>query len=227
MYLNFISLIFPKICFACGRSLYHGEECICTYCRYHLPKTDYHLDPENPIAKLFWGRVSIHAATSYYSFSKGGKVQHLIHQMKYKGHKEIGNSIGKFLGAELKQSELFNSVNTIVPVPLHPDKLKKRGYNQSNFLAEGLSKSMFAEADLKSLRRVFYTESQTRKKRYARWQNVETVFEIADKKQLEGKHILLVDDVVTTGATLEACAQKILEIPGTKVSIATMAYSGN
>lgn len=223
VFLDFVSLIFPKTCFACGKSLYHGEECICTYCHYQLPKTGNHLYPDNPIAKLFWGRVPVHSAASYYNFSKEGKVQHLIHQMKYKGHKEIGVSIGKFFGTELKRTELFNSVNTIVPVPLHPAKLRKRGYNQSDFFAEGLSKSMNAEADTKSLVRIFHSDSQTRKNRYARWKNVETVFEIADKKKLEGRHVLLVDDVVTTGATLEACARKILEVPGTKVSIATMS----
>src|SRR5688572_7975230 len=128
---DFLSLIFPKVCCACGKALYSSEECICMLCHYHLPKTNYHLDPDNPIVKLFWGRSDIHSASSCYKFSKGGKIQHLIHQLKYCGQKEIARTVGKFYGSELKEAELFKPVNMIIPVPLHPKKLKKRGYNQS------------------------------------------------------------------------------------------------
>src|SRR5438034_11829039 len=126
---DFLSLVFPKVCSACGRSLYKNEECICMQCHYRLPQTDYHKQRINPVAKLFWGRVPLNAASSYYSFSKGGKVQHLVHQLKYRGRREIGVTIGKFYGNELRESDLFRSVNTIVPVPLHKKKLEKRGYN--------------------------------------------------------------------------------------------------
>ena len=220
---DLVRLIFPKVCAACGKSLYDTEDCICTICRHLLPKTEFHLNPDNPVVKLFWGRTNIHSGSSYYKFSKGGKIQHLIHQLKYRGQKEIGRTIGKFFGHELKQSELFNSVNTVIPVPLHPKKLKKRRYNQSDLFAEGLAQTMNAQYDLQNLIRTVATESQTKKSRFARFQNVDSIFEIKDSAKLEGKHILLVDDVVTTGSTLEACANKLLEIPEVKVSVATIA----
>ena len=224
---DFISLIFPHVCASCGKSLYKNEFSICTYCAYHLPKTNYHLDKENPIAKIFWGRIAIHSTGAFYGFNKGGKVQHLIHQLKYKGHKNIGFYIGKLYGHELKHSADFNTINIIIPVPLHAKKLKKRGYNQSDTFAQGLAESMNAEADLQVLYRTKESESQTKKSRFKRWQNVETVFQIRNTKHLEGKHILLVDDVITTGATLEACAQTLQQIPNIKISIVTIAYASN
>lgn len=222
---DFLSLIFPQVCASCGKSLYKNEHSICTYCSYHLPKTNFHTDNANPIAKIFWGRINIHSASAYYSFGKGGKVQHLIHQLKYKGQKEIGVSLGKFYGYDLRKCESFKTVETIIPVPLHPKKERKRGYNQSEFFAKGLAESMQAETDFKTLYRATESETQTRKSRVGRWENVESLFKLKDVKSLAGKHILLVDDVVTTGATLEACAQTLLQIPGVTVSIATIAYA--
>jgi ComF family protein len=224
---DFLSLIFPQVCVSCGKSLYKNENSICTFCSYHLPKTNFHTDNANPIAKIFWGRINIFSASAYYNFGKGGKVQHLIHQLKYRGQKKIGTTIGKFYGYDLKKSELFNTVQVVIPVPLHPKKHKKRGYNQSEFFASGLAQSMKIETDFITLYRAFESETQTRKSRFKRWKNVETVFQLKENHALEGKHILLVDDVVTTGATLEACAQKLLQISGVKISIATIAYSNN
>jgi len=220
---DFLSLVFPKVCSACGRSLYRSENCICTFCHYKLPQTNYHMHAQNPVAKLFWGRAPVNAAASYYSFSKGGKVQHLVHQLKYRGKKEIGITIGKFYGAELRGSDLFQGVNCIVAVPLHEKKLKQRGFNQSEVFAEGLASSMDVKHDKESLVRVRASETQTRRSRFERWKNVESIFEVKNKTALEGRHILLVDDVVTTGATLEACAQVLLQVPNTTVSIATIA----
>jgi len=219
---DFLSLIFPKVCYACGKSLYKKEDCICTHCLFHLPKTNFHLYADNPVVKLFWGRVNIFSAASFFSFTKGSRVQHLIHQFKYRGRKEIGFSIGKRYGTELKQSSLFNGINLIVPVPLHKKKLKKRGYNQSDFFAQGLSQTIEAE-NKNLLIRTNSSETQTKKSRFARWKNVEEIFHIPEPEKLQGRHVLLVDDVITTGATLEACAQRILEIPDTKVSVATIA----
>ncbi len=222
---DFVALIFPKICVSCGKSLFKNEQTICTFCAYHLPKTNFHLAADNPIEKIFWGRVQIHSAAAFYEFNKGGKVQHLIHQLKYKGQKEIGNTLGKLYGFDLKLNDRFNTVNIIIPVPLHEKKKKKRGYNQSDYFAEGLAQSMEVDVDLKILYRIANSETQTKKSRFNRWQNVESIFKLNNTSTLEGKHILLVDDVVTTGATLEACAQVLLQIPHTKLSIVTIAYA--
>jgi ComF family protein len=224
---DFISLIFPQVCVSCGKSLYKNEHTICTYCIYHLPKTNYHLDNDNPIAKIFWGRINIYSAAAFYGFNKGGKVQHLIHQLKYKGRKEVGFTVGKLYGYELKECESFRTVDTIIPVPLHVKKIKKRGYNQSESFAEGLASSMEVNTDFKTLFRANESETQTKKSRFSRWQNVESIFQLREINSLQGKHILLVDDVITTGATLEACAQTLLQIPDIKISIVTIAYASN
>jgi len=227
MFDDFISLIFPRVCVSCGKRLYKSEHSICTYCSYHLPKTNYHTDNENPIAKIFWGRINIHSASAYYAFGKGGKVQHLIHQLKYRGQKDIGVTLGKFYGYDLRKCDAFKTVETIIPVPLHPGKQKKRGYNQSEFFAAGLAETMNVKTDFSTLYRAYQSETQTRKSRFSRWKNVETVFRLKDAEQLAGRHILLVDDVITTGATLEACAQTLQQIPGVRISIATIAYASN
>ena len=224
---DFISLIFPQVCASCGNSLYKNEQTLCTYCVYHLPKTNFHLNNDNPVAKIFWGRVDILSAGAFYGFNKGGRVQHIIHQLKYKGRKEVGFAVGKLYGYELKMCDSFKSVDTIIPGPLHPKKIKKRGYNQSEAFAEGLAASMEVPANVKTLFRAYESETQTKKSRFSRWQNVESIFQLKDIKSLEGKHVLLVDDVVTTGATLEACAQTLQQIPGIKISVATIAYASN
>lgn len=220
---DFLSLIFPKVCYACGKSLFKKEDCICTYCHYHLPRTDFHLKADNPVHKLFWGRVDIHSAAAMYLFNKGSKVQRLIHQLKYRGRKEIGVSLGKYYGRELKKSPQFASADMVIPVPLHLKKLKKRGYNQSALFAQGIAESLQVENEIKVLIRAKASHTQTKRSRFDRWKNVEEIFKVTEPAKIEGKHILLADDVVTTGATLEACAAKLLETPGTKVSVVTIA----
>ncbi len=153
-------------------------------------------------------------------------VQRLIHQLKYKGNYEIGVFLGKLCGSKLKDSEYFNTADVIIPVPLHWKKVKKRGYNQSEMFAKGLSKIMGAELNTTVLSRKVHTETQTRKSRQERWKNVSDVFELSAPGQLTGKHILLVDDVITTGATLEASATRLCSIPDVKISIATIATAG-
>jgi ComF family protein len=222
---DFISLVFPNVCGACGNNLYVHENVICTFCNYDLPKTNFHLQKNNALTQLFMGRTTIYTASACYMFNKEGKVQQLIHQLKYKGNKDIGAFIGKQYGMELKNSSNFNTITNIIPVPLHPKKLKQRGYNQSEYFAQGLAQSMNAEINVNALIRAKANESQTRKSRYERWENVESVFQLKETKDLAGKHVLLVDDVITTGATLEACAQTLLQINNIKISIAAIAHA--
>lgn len=218
-------LLFPKSCLLCGKPLHQQEEILCTTCFYKLARTNFQREAENPIIEIFSGRLPLVSATTFLFFSKGGGTQQLIHKLKYKGKKEIGVYLGKLFGNQLNDSELFNMIDTIIPVPLHPKKEHKRGYNQSLMIVEGMAKSMKARVFPDVLYRKIYTSSQTKKSRYERWQNVKDTFEIKKGQRLEGKHVLLVDDVITTGATLEACGNKLLEIPGIKLSIASLAYA--
>jgi ComF family protein len=216
-------LIFPRLCVTCGDKLIEQEQWICLHCLHHIPRTNFHLEPENRVAQLFYGRVRIEFGTSFFYFSKGSKYQSLLHNLKYKGMKELGAEIGKHFGIDLLQSDDFASVDLICPVPLHPQKEKKRGYNQSWWIAYGIAEQMKKPLSDNNLKRVTATETQTKKTRFERWQNVEGIFELSDPEAFAGKHILLVDDVVTTGSTLEACAQAILSKTDARVSIATLA----
>ena len=216
-------LLFPRLCVTCGDKLIEQEQWICLHCLHHIPRTNFHLQPENRVAQLFYGRVKIEFATSFFYFSKGSIYQSLLHNLKYKGMKELGEEIGKYFGIDLLQSADFSSVDLICPVPLHPMKEKKRGYNQSWWIASGIATQMQKPLSADNLKRVTATETQTRKTRFERWQNVEGIFELNDPEAFTGKHILLVDDVITTGSTLEACAQAILSKTDARVSIATLA----
>lgn len=222
---DFISLFFPRICYACGSSLYKNEEILCTYCMFRLPKTNFHLDSDNPVSRLFWGRVKIETAAAFFYYRKDGKVQQIIHQFKYKGRIEIGPFIGKLYGDYLKDVALFKNIDMIIAVPLHPKKKKKRGFNQSELFGKGLSEAMGVVLDKTSLYRNLASNTQTKKSRYKRWENVENIFAVKNQDKLTGAHILLVDDVVTTGSTLEACAQVLLQIEGVRVSVVAMAYA--
>ncbi len=220
---DFVSLIFPELCQACAKSLYRNEELICADCLYHLPFTDFHLNADNPVAQQFWGRVPIEAAAAMLYFSKGSRVQNLMHQLKYKNKPEVGVYLGKLAGKRLLENSLFAKADLIVPVPLHKHKELKRGYNQSLSFAEGLSEKMLVAVENNNLIRTMNTESQTKKSRTSRYENMKDVFAVKIPEKLVGKHILLVDDIITTGATLEACCNVLLEIPDVKVSIAAIA----
>ncbi|HCY40682.1 MAG TPA: amidophosphoribosyltransferase [Prolixibacteraceae bacterium] len=216
-------LLFPRLCVVCGDKLIEQEQWICLHCLHHIPRTNYHLEPENRVAQLFYGRVKVEFATSFFYFSKGSKYQSLLHNLKYKGMKELGAETGKHFAIDLMQSPDFSSVDVICPVPLHPSKEKKRGYNQSWWIASGIAQQMQKELSDNNLKRVTATETQTRKGRFERWQNVDGIFELTHPEAFSGKHILLVDDVVTTGSTIEACAQAIISRTDARVSIATLA----
>lgn len=221
---DFLGLFFPELCVVCNKHLLVQEKLICTECLYHLPKTNFHNDAENPVAQLFWGRTKLEHATAYFYFNKGSQYQEMMHHFKYHGKKEIGFILGKTFGLQLKDSP-FNDIDIVIPVPLHPKKLKKRGYNQSDWIAMGIANSLEKMASTDNLIRSVETTTQTRKSRFERWQNVDNIFRLKEPDLIKGRHILLVDDVVTTGSTLEACANAILEIDGTKVSIATLAVA--
>ncbi|GAB2460291.1 amidophosphoribosyltransferase [Hymenobacter qilianensis] len=226
---DFVTLIFPQVCLACEESLARGEDHICTGCRAQFPYTDYHKLPpsENPLARKFWGKLPVRYSLSYLRFLRRGRVQHLLHQLKYQGQRDIGRVLGRWYGAELADHGLATDFDLIVPVPLHPRKLAKRGYNQSDTFAEGLSLSLEVPWSAATLQRTEYTTSQTQKNRAERWQNVAEVFEVAKPADVADKRILLVDDVLTTGATLEACAAALLAAGCREVSIATIACAEN
>jgi len=175
--------------------------------------------------EIFWGRIRIHSAATFLNFTKSGRVQRLVHQLKYKSKTEVGILLGELYGRDLKKATLFENVDVIIPVPLHWKKQKQRGFNQSEMFGRGLAKAMKVKLDCETLIRNVATETQTKKSRIQRWENVSEVFELKDEAQLEGKHILLVDDVITTGSTLEASANKLLSIPDVKVSVATIAFA--
>ncbi|MBT9392908.1 ComF family protein [Hymenobacter sp. NST-14] len=221
---DFASLVFPRVCLACQQPLARGEDHICTDCRAQLPYTDYHQLPptDNPLSRRFWGKVPVTHALSYLRFQKHGRVQHLLHQLKYRGQQDVGRVLGRWYGQELAEAG-YSNFDLLVPVPLHARKLAKRGYNQADSFAAGLSVGLQCPWEPAALRRVAYTDSQTRKNRLQRWQNVATVFEVAQPDLLNGRHVLVVDDVLTTGATLEACAVVLLAAGAREVSIVTIA----
>ena len=225
--IDFKKLFYPEVCLACNNPLFSDEEVICLRCERKLPKTNFHLDPINPVIKHFWGKVPVKAATAFYHFAKGGKVQHLIHQLKYKHHPEVGVKVGKIMGVELSKSSWFTDLDLVLPVPLHRNKERMRGYNQSAMFASGLALALGITASTTLLVRSKFTDTQTRKHRFERFENVNSVFEISDRELLKNKNVLLVDDVITTGSTLCACAEAILEIPGTSVSIAAIAQTSH
>lgn len=220
---DFIGLIFPRICVACGNNLWRYENTLCRNCEYHLPKTNFHLDPENPVARLFWGRVVVGHATAFLHFNKGSRVQQMIHALKYKGRKDVGIWLGRKYGVILKKDAPGLVADHIVPVPLHRNKLKQRGYNQSEQFALGLSESLGIPVKTDLLIRHKANETQTRKSRFNRYRNVQEIFALTDPDSCKGKHIILADDVITTGATLESCVQTLHQIPDIRISILCIA----
>ena len=222
MFNDFFNLIFPRLCAACNNALLKNEKIICNSCQVSLPKTNFHLEKENQLSKIFWGRSEVEMIAAYYHFTKKSKVQNLLHQLKYSNNKKVGEAIGQLYGYDLKDAGLFSEIEVIIPVPLHPKKLKKRGYNQSEWFANGLSKSLKLDVNTVSLFRKIDSQTQTKKSRYNRWENVGEIFGIKEEELIKNKSILLVDDVVTTGATLEGCV-KALQVYDCKVYIATIA----
>lgn len=219
------SIVFPNGCYMCGRHLVKGEGLICTYCKISLPKTNYQEIEENPVVKHLWGKAHIHAATSYLHFFKGSGVQEAIHQLKYKGKKQVGCLLGEWFGHDLKQTEPYASADFLVPVPLHKSRLLTRGYNQSEMIAMGMSRAMKIPVENNLLQRGVSTETQTHKHRYERYENMKDVFLFTDDEKYANKTFIIIDDVLTTGSTIAACAAVLNLLPRSRVLVATLAFA--
>lgn len=218
-------LFYPRLCEGCSKPLVDREEVLCMNCETELPETGYHNIMDNQTAQQLAGRIPFIHATSFAYFTDEGLLQHLLHGLKYKNKKYIGLYLGELSGRRLMETGWANNIDMIIPVPLHPAKEAKRGYNQSLLIAEGMSKAIGKPAQQGALIRNRQTESQTRKTRNERVSNMKGAFGIAQKGSLNGRHILLCDDVLTTGATIEACAQALLEEESIKISVATIGIA--
>lgn len=219
---DFVSLFFPNYCRACHGSLVKGEEVICSACMLELPRTNYHEDPENPLFKKLTGRIRINHASAFFHFRKGNKVQELLHTLKYKNQPEIGVMLGRAYGSLINEA-FPNLYDFIIPVPLHKSRKRKRGYNQSAEFAKGLSQELAIPYSDEVLERVIATTTQTKKSKLNRWENVNEVFNVNNPTPIRDRNILMVDDVVTTGATLEACGHTLLKNGSNSVGIACIA----
>jgi ComF family protein len=222
---DFLSLLFPRICCGCGAVLVRNESVICTECYIEIPRTNYHLSQENPVAQLFWGRCRVEKAASFSYYTKGSRIRRIIHKLKYEGLKDAGTLMGRIYASGLKQSGFLSDIDLIIPVPLHPSKKRRRGFNQCDCICSGISEVSGIPVDNVSLIRISRSDTQTRKSRYERWLNVEGIFEVRKKEEIAGKHILLVDDVITTGSTIEACVDELLKVENVKVSVIALAVA--
>lgn len=218
-------LLYPHNCDTCGSELTPAEEILCGRCMHKLPATRYHMFAENPVQHIFRGRTDIRHALSAYYYEQGSPIQQLIHQFKYLGRKDIAGFMGKKMGHLLQESHWWQDIHAIIPVPLFAGKLQQRGYNQATLLAAGMGSVLQKEVMEDVLYRERPSSTQTRKGRLDRWQNVKDIFTLRDAPKLEQRHVLLVDDVITTGATTEACAAALLKIPGICVSIYSLAVA--
>ena len=222
---SLLHLVFPHVCEGCGSDLLNRDNLLCLDCLSSLPLTDFHMYPNNPVEKIFWGRLPVTHATAQYYFTKNSLMQRLMHSFKYRGYKDLGLFLGRLMGQTLAKANRFLYVDALVPLPLFPEKEHKRRFNQAAVLCEGIAEILAKPVLKNAVVRTHATESQTQKSRVERWQNMDSKFELTDANALKDKHILLVDDVVTTGATLEACGRTLLEAPGTRLSIATLYLS--
>ncbi len=219
---DFKHIFYPHLCCGCGTDILADDNMLCAKCFVNLPSTQYAQYANNPIEKIFTGRMKIEAAHAEFYFAKESLIQHLVHQLKYKSNKEIGVYLGEMMGSSIQKSSRFNDIDALIPLPLYPDKERKRGYNQAAVICEGMSQVMNIPVYKDVLIRRRFTETQTKKHRTERWENVEGSFAIKNEEKVKEKHLLLVDDVITTGATLEASGSRLLKIEGVKLSIATL-----
>jgi ComF family protein len=202
-----------------------NESLICTECYVVIPRTGYQSVPDNPVAQLFWGRCRIERAAAFSYYNKGSRIRTLIHNLKYKGIKEVGFELGRIYGSSLKTAGFTGDIDIIIPVPLHPARKRTRGFNQSESISDGISDVTGIPVDVRSFIRSSSSDTQTKRSRYERWMNVEGIFCVADTAMISGKHILLVDDVITTGSTIESCVNELLKTEGVRVSVVALAYA--
>jgi len=220
-----LHLFFPEVCAGCGGNLPKREQLICVKCQHSLPTTGFEKYANNPIEKIFWGRTTLSTASAHFYFSKHSPLQHILHQLKYSGKKAIGEYFGKSMGRAIGETERFGKIDALVPLPLFASRQKERGFNQAAALCSGIADVLELPVLEHTITRTSPTETQTHKSRIGRWQNMEGKFKLQRENELEHKHALLVDDVITTGATLDACAQELLKVKGISLSIATLAYT--
>ena len=224
-FVELLNLIYPNLCIICNEPLNKSENQICISCVQQIPRTHYHIQSDNPVEKRFWGKVNIFRATSFYFFHKGSPFQKLIHELKYKNNKEVGEVMGRLAAIELMESADFATVDFVIPIPLHPKKYALRGYNQSECIAKGISAVLKKPVDTSSLVRVMENTTQTKKSVYERYKNTSGIFEYKQGYIPDNSHLLLVDDVLTTGSTLEAAVEALSAIPGVRVSVFTLAVA--
>lgn len=222
---DFVALLYPNICEGCHRYLVKGEVLICTYCLADLPRCNYQPDTVNPVVNRFKGRLNLQEAHAFLRFNKKGKVQRLLHALKYKHRPEIAHKLGVVFGAEMKESGFLGGAEVIIPVPLHVSRERQRGYNQSEAWANGLSAALEIPVETRVVKRVLKTSTQTRRGRLNRWENMQGVFQVSNAERIRDRHVLLVDDVMTTGATLEACGQVLLDAGSRALSVACIAFA--
>jgi ComF family protein len=218
-------VFFPHHCMGCGMDLENRKTLLCFSCINNLPKTNFTNIVNNPTEKIFNGRIDLDAATSVFYFTKGSLIQHMIHELKYKNNAMAGKYLGKMLGKEIKNSPRFKNIDAIIPMPMHKKKERRRGYNQAELIANGVAEELNVDVAKNALQKIKQTDTQTKKQRWERWKNTEEVFLLQDLHLLENKHVLLIDDVVTTGASIEACGIEMLKTKGIRLSVATIAIA--
>ncbi|MEK8178902.1 ComF family protein [Flavobacterium buctense] len=225
MWNHLLNLFFPKSCAGCHSFLLSDELVICTHCRHEIPLTNFHKNQENEMFQKFYGRIPLEFGAALFYFHKKGIVQEMMHQLKYKGHQEIGTIVGDWYAAELKDVEPLKNIDYIIPVPLHKRRFRERGYNQVTMFGKALAQNLAIPYEESILYRKLYTKTQTKKSLLGRAEISNTIFDITFSENHHGKHFLLIDDVITTGSTLEACSRELLKIPNAKISIICMAMS--
>ena len=222
---SILHVVFPHTCDGCGSDLLNIESRLCIRCLASLPETNFEQHAGNPVEKLFWGRMPLINAAARFYFTKESLMQHLMHQFKYKGNKELGLQLGRMIGNNLKSSDRFADIDALIPLPLFPSKEKKRGFNQATILCDGIAEILDLPVLTNAITRPQHTETQTKKGRIERWKNIEGKFQLINPQAIQNKHLLLVDDVVTTGATLEACGNELLFGENVKLSVATLCVA--